>query len=78
MKKIEASDNLMSFHSDEITTTLLKIENETMLKYAGISCTSKVCATNSGWVPDKDGKKCTECPWSADCTKTVTSDVFSE
>ncbi|MGH1383870.1 hypothetical protein [Kordia sp.] len=78
LKKIEDTYYLSSYHGDEITTTLLKVENETQLKYAGISCTSKSCATSDGCVPHKDGKKCTKCPWSADCTKTVTSDQLTE
>ncbi len=36
LKKIEDTYYLSSYHGDEITTTLLKVENETQLKYAGI------------------------------------------
>ncbi|WP_298427019.1 hypothetical protein [uncultured Kordia sp.] len=78
LKKIEDSYYLSSYHGDKITTTLLKIEGDTTLKYAGISCTSKACSTTDGCVPDKDGKKCAKCPWAGDCTKTVTSDIIQE
>ncbi|WP_298519915.1 hypothetical protein [uncultured Kordia sp.] len=77
LKKIDDAYYLSSYHGDEITTTLLKVENGIDLKYAGISCTSKSCATSDGCVPHKDGKKCTKCPWSADCTKIVTSDALT-
>ncbi|MCH2195424.1 hypothetical protein [Kordia sp.] len=77
LKKIDDTHYLSSYHGDEITTTSLKVENGVDLKYAGISCTSKSCYTSDGCIPHKDEKKCTKCTWSADCTKTVTSDALT-
>lgn len=78
LKKIEDSYYLLSYHGDEITTTLLRIENETILKYAGISCTSKNSAKVEGCLPDTIEKRCIQFSSDLSCTKTVTSDVFSE
>ncbi|EDP95458.1 hypothetical protein U8527_17355 [Kordia algicida OT-1] len=79
LMKINDGYYLRLYHDGEITTTLLKVEKETMLKYAGISCTTTYCATDDGCIPDKDGKKCTKCgAFSSDCKKTVTSDVLTE
>ncbi|WP_046757445.1 hypothetical protein [Kordia jejudonensis] len=77
--KINESYYLRSYHGDKITTTLLRVENRTTLKYAGISCTTTYCSTDTGCIPDKDGKKCTKCgAFSSDCTKTVTSDIVAD
>ncbi|MEM6720117.1 MAG: hypothetical protein AAF611_12405 [Bacteroidota bacterium] len=78
LKKIDDTYYLSMKHGDQVTTTLLKVENGTTLTYAGISCTSKSCSTTDGCIPAKDKKKCTKCPWSTDCTKTVTSDELTE
>jgi len=78
LKKIDDTYYLAMYHGDEITTTLLRVENGALLKYAGISCTSKSCATNDGCIPHSNGKKCTKCKLSRDCTKTVTTDHLTQ
>ena len=78
LQKIDGSYYLISFHGKERTATLLRVEGETTLKYAGISCTSKSCPTSDSCVPDKDGEKCSACPRGSDCTKTVTSDELTQ
>lgn len=74
LKKIDDKAYLVSLHGEYITHSLLKENSQTKeYVYAGISCTSKQCASSSGCVP-KNETECTPCGYGAgDCTKIVSS-----
>lgn len=62
------------FDNEYTATTLLKYDasNNSLIE-DGITCTSKICATSNGCVPDASGVKCSSCGGGiGDCTKTVT------
>jgi hypothetical protein len=78
LKKIEDSYYLVSYHENSVTTTLLKVENKSTLKYNKISCTSELSSNKEvGCIPHKDGNKCIAST-KGDCTKTVTSGVLKK
>jgi hypothetical protein len=63
---------LVASNDTYTSTTLLRKGKDNQLVSAGISCTSKACASSStACVPKPDGKSCTTC-LTGDCTKTVT------
>lgn len=78
LRKINNNYYLSSYHGNSVTTTLLRVENGSTLKYGEISCTSEITkSSEEGCIPDKNGKRCTPSK-KGNCTKIVTTGILVE